>query len=560
MEFLTDNFKHLTTTPENVEQLKKLVLQMAVQGRLTANWREENPDMEPASVLLEKIKAEKEKLIKDGQIKRQKPLPAISDEEKPFDLPGSWEWERLGNVGMGFEYGTSSKSIRVGDIPVLRMGNLQNGEIIWDNLVYSANENDNQMYLLQENDLLFNRTNSRELVGKTSLFSNYRKAIYAGYLIRFHMMNGISSVYTNYVMNSPLHRNWCDEVKTDAIGQSNINATKLKNFRFPVPPLAEQQAIVSKVEQLFSQIDQLHALAQKRINYREKSAKALFSKINNAGNDAELQDTWQTLTSHFHNLTQSKESVKQLRQSILQMAVQGKLTAKWREENPDVEPAGVLLEKIKAEKEQLIKDGKIKREKTLPPISEEEMPYELPNNWVWIRFPFVFTTISSREKQVMTKEYLSQGKYPIVDQGQKLIGGYFNDSSKLIRVKTPLIIFGDHTKEVKYVNFDFIPGADGTKILKFFFRINVEFTYYSLKSLDLGNRGYSRHFKILKNKLIPICPVEEQEVIVTKVKQLMSWCDELEKKIEKRDAYQGKMMQAVVKQAFKMEKETVEVL
>ena len=526
---------------------------MAVQGKLTAKWREENPDVEPASVLLEKIKAEKEQLIKEGKIKRQKPLPPIADEEKPFELPESWEWERLGNIGLGFEYGTSSKSSSVGEVPVLRMGNIQDGKIIWDSLVFSSNESDNLTYLLQEHDLLFNRTNSRELVGKTALFSSNRKAIFAGYLVRFRMFDEISSLYTNYVMNSLLHRNWCDEVKTDAIGQSNINATKLKSFRFPVPPLAEQQAIVTQVEKLFTQIDQLYTLAQKRLHYREKSSKALFSKINHAENDTELQATWQTLTAHFHNLTQSKESVKQLRQSILQMAVQGKLTEKWREENPDVEPAIVLLEKIKAEKEQLIKEGKIKKQRPLPLIADEEKPFELPKSWEWVRLPLIFSIISTRGKQVKTKEYFSQGKYPIVDQGKQIVGGYFNDGLKLIKVDRPIIIFGDHTKVIKYIDFDFIPGADGTKILKFNLQLNIKYLYYSLKALRLEDKGYSRHFKVLKSKFIPICSSEEQKAIVSKVKQLMAWCDELEKKIEKRDAYQEKMMQAVVKQAFKTE-------
>ncbi len=96
--FLIHNFKSLTTTPENLEQLKKLVLQMAVQGNLTAKWREENPDVEPASDLLEKIRTEKEQFIKEGKIKRQKPLPPFADEEKPFELPENWEWKRLAEI------------------------------------------------------------------------------------------------------------------------------------------------------------------------------------------------------------------------------------------------------------------------------------------------------------------------------------------------------------------------------------------------------------------------------------------------------------------------------
>jgi type I restriction enzyme, S subunit len=159
----------------------------------------------------------------------------------------------------------------------------------------------------------------------------------------------------------------------------------LNNIILPLPPTAEQQAIVSKAESLFEQIDQLHKLAQKKIKYRENTAKALFSKINTAANDTELQETWQLLNSNFKTVTQSKESVKQLRQSILQLAVQGKLTANWRKVNPNIEPASILLGKIKAEKEQLIKEGKIRREKPSPKISEDEKPFELPVSWEWVR-------------------------------------------------------------------------------------------------------------------------------------------------------------------------------
>lgn len=106
-------------------------------------------------------------------------------------------------------------------------------------------------------DLLFNRTNSRELVGKTAIFDGLKQAIYAGYLVRFGMAGGIIPEYANMVMNSVLHRNWCNEVKTDALGQSNINATKLSLFRFPLPPIDEQKAIVTKVEKLLALCDQL---------------------------------------------------------------------------------------------------------------------------------------------------------------------------------------------------------------------------------------------------------------------------------------------------------------
>ena len=178
-------------------------------------------------------------------------------------------WCRLGEVAQGFEYGSSAKSIKTGKVPVLRMGNLQNGVIVWENLVYTNDDAEIQQYLLKSEDLLFNRTNSRELVGKTALFDCEEKAIYAGYIVRFHMCGKISARFSNSVMNSIYHRKWCDEVKADALGQSNINATKLREFIFPLPPLAEQQALVERVEKLTTMIDELGKQIAERKNQSE---------------------------------------------------------------------------------------------------------------------------------------------------------------------------------------------------------------------------------------------------------------------------------------------------
>jgi type I restriction enzyme, S subunit len=244
---------------EILKKLRQSILQEAIEGKLTAKWRAENPAVEPASVLLEKIKAEKEKLVKEGKIKKEKPLPEIKADEIPFDIPESWSWCVLGNIATGFQYGTSSKSLSIGNIPVLRMGNIQNGKISWDNLVYTNCANEVVKYGIGNKDLLFNRTNSRELVGKTAIFASDKQAIFAGYLVRLSMLGAIFGEYVNYVMNSTFHRDWCDSVKSDALGQSNINATKLQSYILPLPPLDEQEVIVEKIENLFAMCDELEA-------------------------------------------------------------------------------------------------------------------------------------------------------------------------------------------------------------------------------------------------------------------------------------------------------------
>lgn len=240
-----------------LKKLRQQILQDAIKGKLTTSWRMKNEDIETASQLIERIAIADNQPVNYKKAKSLKPLITIKDNEKPFELPEKWVWCPLGEIAYGFQYGTSSKSLVIGKVPVLRMGNIQNGDISWDGLVFSNDNNEIEQYKVEDGDLLFNRTNSRELVGKTALFRGGRQSIFAGYLVRFRMALDISPEYANFVMNSKLHTEWCNEVKTDALGQSNINATKLRMFRFPLPPVLEQRMIVEKVKKLIALCDQL---------------------------------------------------------------------------------------------------------------------------------------------------------------------------------------------------------------------------------------------------------------------------------------------------------------
>ena len=250
-------------------RLKKSILQEAVQGKLVP----QDPTDEPASVLLERIRAEKEQLIKAGKIKRDKHKSVIFrrdnshyekldgiecciDDEIPFEIPDSWAWTSIGEVCTNIQYGSSQKSSPTGKIAVLRMGNLQNGRIVLDKLVYTSDSKEIEKYPLEYNDLLFNRTNSKELVGKVAIYKSEIPAIYAGYLVRLHPIL-IDSDYLNYVMQSQYYWIYCQNVRSDAIGQSNINAEKLKRFIFPLPPLQEQKRIVNQISCAMNKIEYL---------------------------------------------------------------------------------------------------------------------------------------------------------------------------------------------------------------------------------------------------------------------------------------------------------------
>lgn len=237
---------------------------------------------------------------------RQAVLAAATSGELTREWRGgadhNWQTVALREVGKGFNYGSSAKSQREGDVPVLRMGNLQGGQLDWESLVYTSDKAEIEKYLLENGDVLFNRTNSPELVGKTSIYRGERKAIYAGYLIRVKGSERLNTEFLNIQLNSPHARDYCWQVKTDGVSQSNINAKKLKAYEFDLPAIDEQLEIVRRVNELFS-----HA--------------ALFKR----------------------QYLDAKRRFDRLTQAVLAKAFRGELV----EQNAADEPADKLLERIK---------------------------------------------------------------------------------------------------------------------------------------------------------------------------------------------------------------------
>ncbi|MBQ8516086.1 MAG: restriction endonuclease subunit S [Akkermansia sp.] len=246
----------LSETPTS---LRQQLIQAAIQGLLVS----QNPNDEPASVLLERIAEERtSKLGKKAaksmsRIERRgsKTYELYPDgtekdisEDIPFDIPLSWAWCRLSYISNGLQYGTSQKSNSTGKYAVLRMGNIQNGEIDFSDLVYSNNKEDFSKLELKKGDVLFNRTNSPEWVGKTAIFRNHKMpCIFAGYLIRINQMEQIDGDYLNYFLNSSSARKQGDAVVSLAVNQANISGGKLSDYFIPIPPMQEQHRIVEKL-------------------------------------------------------------------------------------------------------------------------------------------------------------------------------------------------------------------------------------------------------------------------------------------------------------------------
>ncbi|PLX76901.1 MAG: type I restriction endonuclease subunit S [Azoarcus sp.] len=229
------------------------------------------------------------------------------------------------------------------------------------------------------------------------------------------------------------------------------------------------------------------------------------------------------LLQHFDRVAQAPGGVARLRELILTLAVQGKLVP----QDPADEPASVLLERIRAEKARLVKEGEVRKEKPLAAIAEEERPFALPMGWEWVRMPEIYYSISPSSNKVLSSSVQEEGAYPVVDQGKRYIAGYTDIASLLICLPGPVVIFGDHTTERKYVDFDFVAGADGVKILRPL-QLNEKFFFHQLLWYRLEDRGYARHFKILNSQLFALPPFAEQSRIVARVEELMALCDTLE--------------------------------
>lgn len=180
-------------------------------------------------------------------------------------LPNGWKKVKLGDILTAVDYGTAAKSDAIGKYPVLRMGNLENGYLVWDDLVYSSSEEEYAKYELKKGDILFNRTNSRDKVGKTSIYRGERPSIFAGYLIRLKVNNECDPYYVNYCMNSKRFAEFCKSVRTDAIGQSNINAQVLQTYDFSLPPIEEQKKIAATLSVWDSAIEKMEKLLEAKI-------------------------------------------------------------------------------------------------------------------------------------------------------------------------------------------------------------------------------------------------------------------------------------------------------
>lgn len=261
-----------------LRRFRQAVLAAASSGRLTTDWRVTQELADAADTLAKVSQRRLHAARTPAERSRIEASLAGLEESESSELPKGWRFVQLAKIAESFDYGTSAKSKPSGSVPVLRMGNIQDGRIDWDDLVYTSNKEEIKSYALAPRTVLFNRTNSPELVGKTAIYRGEKPAIFAGYLIRVNTTPELDPEYLNLCLNTPAAREFCRRVKTDGVSQSNINAQKLRTFEVPFCDLLEQQEIVRRVEALFAFADRLESRLKKATAQVEQLTQSILAK------------------------------------------------------------------------------------------------------------------------------------------------------------------------------------------------------------------------------------------------------------------------------------------
>ena len=378
---ISEHFDTLFTTEASIDALKQTLLQLAVMGKLVP----QDPNDEPASELLKRIQAEKAKLIAEGKIKKDKPLAEISDEEKPFDLPVGWEWVRLGEIT---NFGTTEKLSFISDETwVLDLEDIEKDTSRLLNKHRFCDKrslSDKNSFL--EGDVLYGKL--RPYLNKVIVADE--SGVCTTEILPIRCYGSFSSHYFKYALKSPHFINYVN-ARSYGMKMPRLGTEDGRKANFPLPPLAEQHRIVAKVDELMALCDQLENQHNNAAEAHEKLVTHLLGTLTQSQNAEDFNTHWQRISEHFDTLFTTEASIDALKQTLLQLAVMGKLVP----QDPNDEPASELLKRIQAEKAKLIAEGKIKKDKPLAEISEEEKPFELPDGWEWTRLnDFVLSIVS----------------------------------------------------------------------------------------------------------------------------------------------------------------------
>jgi type I restriction enzyme S subunit len=547
-----------------IKKLRELILELAVRGKLV----QQQAGDEPASVLLEKIAKEKDRLVKEGKIKKQEPLPEIGEDEKPFELPKGWEWARLGNISYQITDGTHYTPVYVPEgIPFLSVKDMSSGYLDFSRTQFISQEQHTELIKRcnpQRGNLLLTKvgtTGIPVLIETDRPFSIFVSVA----LIKFPQ-DEISGRFLSLLIKSPLVKVQSDE-GTEGIGNKNLVLRKITAFSIIIPPLAEQHRIVNKVDELMAICDQLEQQQIDSNTAHQSLVKILFATLTSAADQDEFAEAWQRIANHFDILFNTEQSIDQLKQTILQLAVMGKLVP----QDPNDEPASVLLEKIAKEKARLVKEGKIKKQEPLPEIGEDEKPFELPEGWEWARLGVITLKITDGDHQ--TPPRTLEG-YRLLSAKNVRDGHLDLDNCDFISEKHYLKSRERCCPEFNDLLIVSVGGTIGRTSLipkdSYFALVRSvalikpllivsSYLKYSMDSSLLQNSIHNKkrggaqpclYLSEIEKFLFPLPPLPEQHRIVAKVDELMALCDTLKQRINDAQTTQVQLADAIVEQAL----------
>jgi type I restriction enzyme S subunit len=550
-----------------IRKLRELILEFAVRGKLVP----QDPKDEPASELLNRIQAEKAKLIAMGKINKDKPLPPTHEKDKLFELPCGWEWQRLGNLCVlengdrGKNYPNKSVLVEAG-IPFVNAGHLQNGQIDKNQMTFITEERFGILRggKFQENDILFCLRGS---LGKSALVKGFKEGAIASSLVIIRLLPNLDATYFVNYFDCPLSSKMVKKYD-NGTAQPNLSSTDLAKFLVPLPPLAEQHRIVAKVDELMALCDHLETQHNNATEAHEKLVSHLLGTLTQSQCAEDFSANWQRIAAHFDTLFTTETSIDAIKQTLLQLAVMGKLVP----QDPNDEPASALLKRIQSERARLFAEGKIKKEKLLP-ITDEEKPFVLPKGWEWVSLDEI-SQVGTGATPLRTKaEYFNPGIISWVTSGETSSPFIFETEqyvSPLALKETNLTVYpkgtlivamygqGKTRGQITELMIEACTNQACAAIRLFssddlhrkYVKLFFEKIYDEIRELAAGGAQPNLNLSKVKETVLPLPPLPEQHRIVTKVDELMALCEQLKTRITEASQLQKKLADVVVEQAI----------
>lgn len=529
-----------------IKKLRELILELAVRGKLVP----QDLNDEPASKLLEKISIERAQLVKTKAIKKQKQLPEVNEDELSFSIPSNWSWTRLGNITEIGPRNNVDDEQEVAFIPMPLISTSYDGKHGQETRLWTEVKKGYTHFA--DGDIAIAKITPCFENSKAACFSNLQGGVGSG-TTELHVARPIPDtlepLFILLYLKAPMFLELGKTKMTGSAGQKRVPKDFFAGNPLPFPPLNEQKRIVAKVNELMKLCDQLESQSESSIKAHGILVETLLATLINAKDADELNDSWQRISGHFDTLFTTEDSIDQLKQTILQLAVMGKLV----KQDPNDEPASVLLERIAKEKEQLIKDKKIKKQKALSPISEEDKRFNIPKSWEWARFGVVAL---SRLGKMLDKAKNKGELLPYLRNTNVQWGRFELDDLKLMRFEDSEL----HEFKVKKGDLLICEGGEPGRCAIWNEELNEMYFQKALHrarpfadvlpeylevclAVDCGNGVLEEYFTgatikhlvgaKLNSYIIPLPPAQEQKRIVDQVSRLTAICDGLKLQLVK---------------------------